>query len=277
MQIITRSEWGARYADGFGDRPLPARLLVLHHSVTVAPDVQAPYDDDDAAVRTIERIGQTRFGGGIPYPWLITPSGRIYQGLSPQRRGAHLKGHNTDAVSICLVGDYTSTPATVAQVSAFGQLVPFLVKRGWLDQVKLDGGHRDFAATLCPGDRVYADLGRFRAALELPTVPAPALAPKRQGSPNLLPLFPLPRGHYFGTRRADPACHSGALSNDVPHVRRVQDALRRRGWRLAVDGTFGPHTMQVVGAFQRDKGLAVDGLVGVVTWAAIDNLPVTRG
>jgi peptidoglycan hydrolase-like protein with peptidoglycan-binding domain len=49
-----------------------------------------------------------------------------------------------------------------------------------------------------------------------------------------------------------------------------------RGWRLAVDGVFGPRSARVARRFQREKGLIVDGLVGPQTWAAAWRLPVTR-
>ena len=36
-----------------------------------------------------------------------------------------------------------------------------------------------------------------------------------------------------------------------------------------IDGKFGPRTETAVKAFQRDKGLQVDGIVGPITWGAI--------
>jgi hypothetical protein len=87
MKIISRGEWGARYGDGFAPAPLPASEVWLHHSVTVAPDLVPPFDDEYVAMRTLERIGQERFGGGISYTWAAMPSGRIYQGHSVGRRG----------------------------------------------------------------------------------------------------------------------------------------------------------------------------------------------
>ena len=49
----------------------------------------------------------------------------------------------------------------------------------------------------------------------------------------------------------------------------VQARLRARGWKLSVDGSFGPATDKVVRAFQREKRLTPDGVVGPLTWRAM--------
>lgn len=55
----------------------------------------------------------------------------------------------------------------------------------------------------------------------------------------------------------------------------VQARLRDRGWRIAVDGKFGPATDTMVRSFQRQKGLAADGVVGPATWNSMWTSPVT--
>jgi peptidoglycan hydrolase-like protein with peptidoglycan-binding domain len=52
-------------------------------------------------------------------------------------------------------------------------------------------------------------------------------------------------------------------------VKTLQYLLRARGHNLTVDGIFGARTDDAVRAFQRQKGLAVDGIVGSNTWSAL--------
>ena len=58
-------------------------------------------------------------------------------------------------------------------------------------------------------------------------------------------------------------------------VRALQARLKARGWKITVDGEFGPQTDRIVRAFQKDKGLTVDGEVGPKTWSALWTTPVT--
>jgi peptidoglycan hydrolase-like protein with peptidoglycan-binding domain len=52
-------------------------------------------------------------------------------------------------------------------------------------------------------------------------------------------------------------------------VKTLQYLLRARGHNVAVDGSFGSKTDAAVRAFQQQKGLAVDGIVGPNTWSAL--------
>ena len=52
-------------------------------------------------------------------------------------------------------------------------------------------------------------------------------------------------------------------------VETLQYLLRARGHTVTVDGIFGPQTDAAVRAFQQQKGLAVDGIVGPNTWGAL--------
>jgi len=52
-------------------------------------------------------------------------------------------------------------------------------------------------------------------------------------------------------------------------VKTLQYLLRARGHSVAVDGVFGPNTEAAVKAFQANKGLAADGIVGPTSWPAL--------
>lgn len=61
---------------------------------------------------------------------------------------------------------------------------------------------------------------------------------------------------------------------DPEATARVQQLLIDRGYDPGpVDGIFGPRTDAAVRQFQNDNGLAADGVVGPMTWAALTGTP----
>ena len=76
-----------------------------------------------------------------------------------------------------------------------------------------------------------------------------------------------------GSLRPWPLVRQG--DEDHP-VRTLQYLLRARDHPVTVDGIFGPKTDAAVRAFQSEKGLAVDGIVGPLTWRALI-IQVRRG
>jgi peptidoglycan hydrolase-like protein with peptidoglycan-binding domain len=68
-----------------------------------------------------------------------------------------------------------------------------------------------------------------------------------------------------------------AAGSEGDAVRAVQSQFQARSLSgdpsrgIQIDGVFGPKTDDGVRAFQRAGGLAVDGIVGPLTWNALVN------
>lgn len=52
-------------------------------------------------------------------------------------------------------------------------------------------------------------------------------------------------------------------------VRSVQQLLSANGYPLYIDGEFGDKTDDAVRKYQKDKGLYVDGIIGIKTWSRL--------
>ena len=148
--IRSRDSWGARYPDG--DLTLTGLALEVfaHHSVTVQLSPDASISAECEQMRSLESIGQSRFGTGISYNVVIFPSGRPYQGVSWNRRGTHTGGRNSTARSICFAGNYEVNEPTDAQIATAAAIYAEGKGRLWRQDAPLRG-HRDVSQTALAG------------------------------------------------------------------------------------------------------------------------------
>lgn len=84
--------------------------------------------------------------------------------------------------------------------------------------------------------------------------------PARTNVPKSVPVWPHKASTSFGVEDA---------GHYEPTVYRAQSRLRERGWKITVDGRYGPKTAAVVKAFQKEKKLSADGRLGPKTWRAL--------
>jgi peptidoglycan hydrolase-like protein with peptidoglycan-binding domain len=261
--IITRDQWGARFPAGFGPRPARGLRAYEHHSVTIAPDLVAPFDDDYAAIRRIEEIGQERFGHGFSYQHAITPVGLVFEGCGIGRVGSAIAGYNTPSWNIVLVGNYQHKAPPKAMLQALTWLLHHGADQGWIDAPRLTGGHRDApgAATACPGAKAHAliddvNAGRYAGAVK-----------------------PSPQEEYDMDRIDLRQAHEKAVRGH--HMDQLQALLLAAGYGPTglvarngrPDGIGGKYTRAALGAFQVRTNTGTDKkpdyVAGPKTWAAL--------
>lgn len=129
--------------------------LVVHCAAT-GPDL-------DIGVKEIDEWHRARGWSGVGYHYVIRHDGTIERGRPLEKVGAHVKGHNTYSIGICLVGgaDDTGKPEanyTAAQYASLRLILDGLVRR-FPDSNIL--GHCDFpgVAKACPSFDVNDWLG----------------------------------------------------------------------------------------------------------------------
>lgn len=126
----------------------------------------------------------------------------------------------------------------------------------------------------------------LNGATQAPTAPTPTPpAPPKPAPPTAptAPAYPLPNGKYFGPEL--PKSNSNSVSGywnsgrrdkkGNPSLKLWQQRIKERGWNINPDGLYGDETKRIATAFQREKRLHVDGLIGPATWAAAWTTPVT--
>ena len=280
--VIARSGWGAdeslRFDAAGNERWIPAfypvQKLVVHHTAGTNDD-----PDPAATIRAIYYYHAITQGwGDIGYNFLIDEAGRVYEGRysrpyasgeSPTGEdaagngvtGAHVQGYNSGTVGVALLGALTSVDATPAARDAVERLLAWKADRHAIDPHgeslytnPVNGtqkvfaniaGHRDLAATECPGGTFYGTLPALRSAVatrigggggSTATVPgAPTLTatqPKRGKGVDLAWTVPSDGGSAITSYRIERATGSGPpilLATVVGTATTYRDGSPRRG------------------------------------------------
>lgn len=145
--IVPRFDWGADPPAGPYRRHQPRRLTVHHTAARWSGGNTA------AHLRVIQQFHQGRERGwvDVAYHFLIDRDGTIYEGrplsVAPDTATEYNPaGHLT----ICLLGHFDVQRPAWAQMDALAGTLAWLADSYTLPLRTL-GGHRDYAATTCPG------------------------------------------------------------------------------------------------------------------------------
>jgi hypothetical protein len=227
---------------------------------------------------------------GDIFNWCNNPADQVSSHFELMKDGRALQYVDTDIASWCqAAGNYSyisvetegyhTEPFTPAQVETFARLMV------WLNQVhqipltiadvvgqrglawhgmggRAWGGHFD-----CPGDARKAQrVIILQRAAQLLSVP-----PVGRTSSNSHPPVVIPPSHppFPGRPLYQPPPLYGL------DVHAWQTQMAQRGWKIGTDGWYGPASEQVARAFQTEKHLTVDGIVGAATWDAAWTAPVS--
>jgi hypothetical protein len=198
--VISRARWGADESLRFDSTGkeiwppafYPVQKVIVHHTATQNSD-----PDPAATIRSIYYYHAVTQGwGDIGYNFLIDEAGNVYEGRYSRQyapgepptgedlngngvTAAHAQGYNSGTVGIALLGTLTNQDATPAARTALERLIAWIDSSHGIDpqgsalytnpvsglQATFPNiaGHRDVAATECPGGSFYATLPTIRS------------------------------------------------------------------------------------------------------------------
>lgn len=146
----------------------PIKYITLHYSAT--------YEDQDFDVNDIRRMHLARKFNDVGYHYIIKRDGTIQKGRDDTVIGAGVKGYNTGNLHICCIGGLNRATGpnvgvdnrTGAQIGSTVRLVKQLLAEHPGARLV---GHKDLAATQCPG----FDVRSWWASVDpdKPTAPKP--------------------------------------------------------------------------------------------------------
>ena len=249
IDLVSRQEWGARAPKGSYSTLRSTRGVKVHYTGgRVDPAI---VDDHAKCVELVRRIQNDHMNGNgwmdIGYTMAVCPHRKVFMGRGPNRLpAANGPGLNSGHYAVLgLVGASGLTQPPDDMLHGIVDAIEYLRAQGGAGrEIK---GHRDGYATECPGEPLYAWV---RRGAPRPGGGEPAPTPPEAGTP------------WPGRELSHPPIMRG------DDVRTWQERLRELGYELEVDGAYGPQTAEATRAFQRDRGLTVDGIVGPETWRA---------
>jgi hypothetical protein len=260
-QIYDTRNWGARPANGtiqvLNQRPTfivvhhtagaNSTDLSLEHAFAISRSIQNFHMDDRGWIDTGQQLTNSRGG--------FVTEGRhrsleVLTGGTRHVMGAHVANNNSTCIGIENEGLYMEVDVTTRLWNSLVRLVAYIAQQYAIPTSRILG-HRDFNATLCPGDVLYARLPELRTAV----------------------------GGLLGVAAVEPDTWPLLRPGDTgTTVLAAQHLLRAHGiTEVPVDGVFGPAMFAAVQRFGKLTGVPYEpcygcrhddesGLLGAATW-----------
>ncbi len=152
--VLPRSAWGAR-APTCRSLTNPYRMVV-HHTASPTNDSMTP---EQRLRQTQAYHMDTRGYCDIAYNFLMSRDARVWEGRGDGVLGGHTLNQNAGNMALCLIGTYTSDRLTPQQECAAAGWMAWQSSRHGIALTRTNiKGHREWGATACPGDQVFARL-----------------------------------------------------------------------------------------------------------------------
>lgn len=151
--LLEKAAWGAQpEGAGFVGHSV-TRITVHHTAVVLGSNSSAP-----ARIRQHQNYHQSQGWPDIAYHVMIDKAGNLYEGRPLEFRGDTFTSYDPSGHFLpCLEGDYNTEVPTEVQMEALARVCAWAANRWSIDPSEISG-HRDFAATSCPGGEVYDDI-----------------------------------------------------------------------------------------------------------------------
>lgn len=150
IAAICRDAWGALPASGTFTAHRIERLTVHHTAALLEQNAQAP-----ARIRRHQQHHLDRGWPDLAYHFMVDAAGNVYEGRPVDAVGDTGTAYDpTGHFLVCCEGNFDEQDVPDAQLAS---LAAVLAWAAVAHDVALDTirGHRDWAATSCPGDRLY--------------------------------------------------------------------------------------------------------------------------
>lgn len=147
IDIKSRPYWGAPPSPA-ESISMPSLELWLHHTAGNQNGIAGMLE-----LRNYALHHPTENYIDIPYNFLISPDGVIFEARGPGKQSGATEGHNPISHAICVMGNYEINPVPPAVINSCARLVAYGYQQGWWKYPRFDGGHKDASNnfTQCPG------------------------------------------------------------------------------------------------------------------------------
>ena len=248
LKVATVDGWDLR-----GGEMGIVRGVICHHTASPRRDLNMPSlnvlrDGRSDLPGPLAQLGLGRDG-----TYYVIAAGRCNHAGSGLWNGVSRGNSHFIGIEAENTGRADDFPWPHVQLDAYQRGVAAILRHLQLD-AECCAGHKEYALPLGRKPDPNIDMPGFRAAVARilsGEAPAPVLIPAVEPTPS--PQIGVPR----------PTLRRG--SREEQWIRELQTLLG-----ATADGIFGARTEAAVRAFQRDRHLVPDGIVGPKTWAKLD-------